>query len=133
MTGGTAGDLAREMFAGDLASAALGIEVAELAPGRAVATMTVTQTMVNGHGITHGGFVFTLADTAFALACNGYGVPAVGAQADIRFVRATRLGDTLTAVATERARYGRNGIYDVTVTSSDALVAEFRGTSRTTR
>ncbi|MFC9789410.1 hydroxyphenylacetyl-CoA thioesterase PaaI [Rhodococcus sp. NPDC127528] len=133
MSAGTAGDLAREMFASDLASAALGIEIVELAPGRAVATMTVTSTMVNGHGITHGGFVFTLADTAFALACNGYGVPTVGAQADIRFVRATRLGDTLTVVATERVRYGRNGIYDVTVTWDGHVVAEFRGSSRAKR
>ena len=67
--------------------------------------MVVGETMVNGHGITHGGFVFTLADTAFAMACNGYDLPAVAARADIRFLAATRLGDTLVAEAVERARY----------------------------
>ncbi|MFD6673051.1 hydroxyphenylacetyl-CoA thioesterase PaaI [Rhodococcus zopfii] len=121
---------AQEMFDADVASKALGIELRELAPGRAVASMTVGETMVNGHGITHGGLVFALADTAFALACNGYGEPAVAARADIRFLAPTRLGDELVAQAVERERYGRNGIYDVTVRVRDRVVAEFRGDSR---
>ncbi|RVW09396.1 hydroxyphenylacetyl-CoA thioesterase PaaI [Prescottella agglutinans] len=121
---------AREMFDADVASRALGIEVLELAPGRAIASMTVGETMVNGHGITHGGFVFALADTAFALACNGHGEPAVAARADIRFLAPTRLGDELVAEAVERERYGRNGIYDVTVRVRGKVVAEFRGDSR---
>jgi len=122
---------AREMFDADQASQALGIEISELAPGSATVTVTVGETMVNGHGITHGGYVFLLADTAFALACNGYEDSAVAARADIRFLRPTRLGDTLIAVATEKARGGRSGIYDVTVRNGDAVVAEFRGDSRT--
>lgn len=123
--------IAREMFAADAASHTLGIEVVELSPGRATTTMTVTKTMVNGHGMTHGGFVFTLADTAFSLACNSHDQRAVAAQADIRFIAATQLGDALRAVATERTRYGRNGIYDVSVWRGGTLVAEFRGQSRT--
>ena len=122
---------AREMFDADQASQALGIEISELAPGSATVTVTVGETMVNGHGITHGGYVFLLADTAFALACNGYEDSAVAARADIRFLRPTRLGATLTAVATEKARGGRSGIYDVTVRNGDTVVAEFRGDSRT--
>ena len=122
---------AREMFDADQASQALGIEISELAPGSATVTVTVGETMVNGRGITHGGYVFLLADTAFALACNGYEDSAVAARADIRFLRPTRLGDTLTAVATEQARGGRSGIYDVTVRNGDTVVAEFRGDSRT--
>ena len=118
------------MFAADTASRALGIEVAELAPGRATATMTVRESMVNGHGITHGGYVFTLADTAFALACNSRDAPAVAAHADIRFIAATKLGDELRAEAVERALYGRSGIYDVAVSRGETLVAEFRGHSR---
>ena len=87
--------IARDMFAADTASRALGIEIAELAPGRATATMAVRESMVNGHGITHGGYVFTLADTAFALACNSRDARAVAAHADIRFIAATQLGDEL--------------------------------------
>ena len=123
--------IAREMFAADAASHALGIELVELSSGTAVVTMTVTETMVNGHGMTHGGFVFTLADTAFSLACNSHDQRAVASHADIRFIAATRLGDVLRAEANERARYGRNGIYDVSVRNGDTLVAEFRGQSRT--
>ncbi|MBC2640352.1 MULTISPECIES: hydroxyphenylacetyl-CoA thioesterase PaaI [unclassified Rhodococcus (in: high G+C Gram-positive bacteria)] len=125
--------IAREMFEADTASQALGIQILELRPGHAVASMVVGETMVNGHGITHGGFVFTLADTAFAMACNGYDLPAVAARADIRFLASTRLGDTLVAEAVERARYGRNGLYDVTVRRGDDVVAEFRGDSRCLR
>ncbi|WP_433602775.1 hydroxyphenylacetyl-CoA thioesterase PaaI [Nocardia sp. CA-135953] len=127
-------EAARRMFAADVASRLLGIEIVELDAGRAATSMTVTEQMVNGHGITHGGYVFLLADTTFALACNSHGQSAVAAAADIRYLRPTRAGDVLTAVATERARFGRNGIYDVTVSDSEhRIIAEFRGDSKTIR
>jgi acyl-CoA thioesterase len=123
------------MFADDAASRALGIELVEAAGGSAVARMRVTELMVNGHGLTHGGFLFLLADTAFACACNSHGPVTLAAGAEISFVAAARLGDLLTAVATERTRYGRNGIYDVTVFRGEPggadVIAEFRGRSRT--
>ncbi|WP_410655120.1 hydroxyphenylacetyl-CoA thioesterase PaaI [Amycolatopsis sp. lyj-112] len=123
------------MFAGDLASSALGIELVEAAEGHAVATMRVTETMVNGHDIAHGGYIFLLADTTFACACNSHGPVTVASGAEISFVAAGRLGDHLIATATERTRYGRNGIYDVTVhretPDGPEVVAEFRGRSRT--
>ncbi|MEV1333948.1 hydroxyphenylacetyl-CoA thioesterase PaaI [Micromonospora costi] len=120
------------MFDADLASRGLGIELVEAADGAAVARMRVTDVMLNGHAIAHGGFVFLLADTAFALACNSWGPATVAAGGDITFVRPVRAGDLLTARATERTRYGRSGIYDVTVTRDDGeVVAEFRGRSRT--
>ncbi|RCV54788.1 hydroxyphenylacetyl-CoA thioesterase PaaI [Marinitenerispora sediminis] len=119
------------MLAADAASSALGIEVSDIGPGRAVARMRVTGRMINGHGVCHGGYVFLLADTAFAAACNSHGVTAVAATADITFVAAARHGDVLTAAAAERVRYGRSGIYDVTVTRpGGGVVAEFRGGSR---
>ncbi|WP_410641813.1 hydroxyphenylacetyl-CoA thioesterase PaaI [Amycolatopsis sp. lyj-346] len=125
---------AHAMFAADEASRALGIELAEAGDGRAVATMTITPAMVNGHDIAHGGYVFLLADTAFACACNTHGPVTVAAGAEISFVAAGRLGDHLVATATERTRYGRNGIYDVTVhretPGGPEVVAEFRGRSR---
>ncbi|WP_258907919.1 hydroxyphenylacetyl-CoA thioesterase PaaI [Actinokineospora sp. UTMC 2448] len=119
------------MMADDTASTALGIEVAGAGPGWAELTMTVTDTMVNGHGIGHGGYVFLFADTAFACACNSHGPVTVAAGADVTFVAPVYQGDRLTARATERTRYGRSGIYDVTVTRGDEVVAEFRGRSRT--
>ncbi|MET7996675.1 hydroxyphenylacetyl-CoA thioesterase PaaI [Amycolatopsis sp. NPDC005232] len=122
------------MFDTDEASKGLGIELVEAADGRAVATMKVTEQMVNGHDIAHGGYLFLLADTAFALACNTHGPVTVAAGAEISFVAAGRLGDHLTATAIERTRYGRNGIYDVTVhrdtPEGPEVVAEFRGRSR---
>jgi acyl-CoA thioesterase len=122
---------AQEMFAADVASQALGIEVVSVADGEAVARMRVTPSMINGHAIAHGGYVFLLADTAFALACNSWGPATVAAGADITFVRPAREGDLLVAYARERVRYGRSGIYDVTVTCGDEIIAEFRGRSRT--
>ncbi len=125
---------AHTMFDADQASRALGIELVEAGDGRAVATMKVTETMVNGHDIAHGGYVFLLADTTFALACNTHGPVTVAAGAEINFVAAGKLGDQLVATAAERTRFGRNGIYDVTVhreTPEGAeVVAEFRGRSR---
>lgn len=119
------------MFADDLASNTLGITLVEVSPGAATVTMTVQDTMVNGHRIGHGGYVFLLADTAFACACNAYGPVTVAASAEITFLAPVRSGDTLTAEAVERARWGRSGIYDVTVRSERGVVAEFRGHSRT--
>ncbi|GAA3467131.1 hydroxyphenylacetyl-CoA thioesterase PaaI [Nonomuraea roseola] len=122
------------MMADDAASAALGIELTELAEGAADCRMTVTPTMVNGHGLCHGGYVFLLADTAFACACNSHGPVTVAAGAEITFVSPAREGEALTASARERTRFGRSGVYDVTVRGEDGrVVAEFRGHSRTLR
>lgn len=121
---------AHEMFEADVASRALGIEVVSAGDGAAVARMRITAAMINGHAIAHGGYVFLLADTAFALACNSRGPVTVAAGADITFVRPVREGDLLVAHAREVTRYGRSGIYDVTVTCDGETVAEFRGRSR---
>jgi acyl-CoA thioesterase len=118
------------MFEADVASKALGIELVEAADGRAVTRMRITAEMVNGHDIAHGGYIFLLADTTFACACNSYGPVTVAAGADITFVTPARLGDLLTARATEKTRFGRSGIYDVTVERDGEVVAEFRGRSR---
>jgi acyl-CoA thioesterase len=127
-------EAARRMFDADKASHGLGIELLDLAPGAATARMRVTATMLNGHAIGHGGYVFLLADTAFALACNSHGPVTVAAGADVSFLAPIAEGDVLTARAVERVRQGRSGIYDVTVTrgSGEQLqtVAEFRGRSR---
>jgi phenylacetic acid degradation protein PaaD len=118
------------MMAADRASRGLGIELVESGIGRATARMTVTPAMVNGHGLAHGAFVFAVADTAFACACNSHGPTTVAAGADIAFVAPVREGDVLEAEAVERTRFGRNGIYDVTVRRGTDTVAEFRGRSR---
>src|ERR671916_1103216 len=102
------------MFDRDPASRGLGMDLLEASGGRARLRMTVTAAMVNGHAIAHGGYVFLLADTAFACACNSHGPVTVASGAEISFVAAGKLGDHLIATATERTRYGRNGIYDVT-------------------
>src|SRR5580692_3632821 len=117
------------MMATDAASRALGITLLDHGDGWARATMTVRDDMVNGHGVCHGGVIFSLADTAFACACNSWGPVTVAAGADIVFVAPGRRGDTLTAEARVRARYGRSGIYDVTVARGDQVIAEFRGRS----
>jgi acyl-CoA thioesterase len=122
---------AAAMFANDRATAALGISVDDLSPGRATLSMTVTETMVNGHSIAHGGFVFALADSAFAGACNYPGAVTVAASAQIAFLSPARAGERLVASAVERSKAGRSGVYDVTVTCGDRVVAEFRGLSRT--
>jgi acyl-CoA thioesterase len=119
------------MWAQDTASAALGMELVEVGPGRARLRMPVTSSMVNGHAIAHGGLVFTLADSAFAVACNTHGVVTVASGADITFVAPARLGDVLLAEAVEQATFGRSGVTDVRVTNQDGeLVALFRGRSR---
>ncbi|HEU5222525.1 MAG TPA: hydroxyphenylacetyl-CoA thioesterase PaaI [Candidatus Lumbricidophila sp.] len=117
----------------DVAADALGIVVEATAPGHAVLTMVVRDDMLNGFGITHGGFVFALADTAFAYACNQGETVTVASGADITFFRSTGAGQTLRATATQRATVGRNGLCDITVTDdSGELVAEYRGRSFTT-
>jgi acyl-CoA thioesterase len=122
---------AEKMYAADRSSRHLGIEISDVAAGRARATMMVADTMVNGHGIAHGGYVFLLADTAFAFACNTYEIATVAAAADVVFVAPARAGDRLVAEAAERVRYGRSGVYDVTVRRDGGeVVAEFRGNSR---
>jgi acyl-CoA thioesterase len=122
---------AETMYAADIASQKLGIRITDVGPGRATATLAITDDMVNGHGICHGGYVFTLADTAFAFACNTYDERTVAAGADITFLEPVRAGADLSAIAEERARRGRSGLYDVTVrTAGGIVVAEFRGRSR---
>jgi phenylacetic acid degradation protein PaaD len=130
--GETARRCAEQMYAADPASQSLGISISDVGPGRATATMTVRDDMVNGHAICHGGYVFTLADTAFAFACNTYDERTVAAGADITFLEPVRVGTELVATASERARRGRSGLYDVTVRTAagHVVVAEFRGRSR---
>lgn len=121
---------AQRMFASDKASQSLGIELLEAGKGAAALRMTVTPAMVNGHGIAHGGYLFLFADTAFACACNSHGPVTVAAGADITFVAPVREGDELVALAKERTRFGRSGVYDVTLLRGEQVVAEFRGRSR---
>jgi acyl-CoA thioesterase len=122
-------DPVQTMLASDAASRMFGIEVLGYGEGWARAQLTVRDDMVNGHGICHGGVIFSLADTVFACACNSWGPVTVAAGADIVFVAPARIGDVLTAEARMRARYGRNGVCDVTITRGDRLIAEFRGRS----
>jgi acyl-CoA thioesterase len=121
---------AEVMWAGDAASQALGMRIAEVGPGRAVLTMTVRPDMVNGWDLAHGGIVAALADSAFAFACNSRGTVTVAAGFDVTFLRPARAGDVLVATAEERALDGRSGVYDVTVAAAGDVVAEFRGRSR---
>jgi acyl-CoA thioesterase len=128
-------DLARAcaeaMWKEDDASQGLGMEIVEVRCGQATLAMTVKPHMVNGQRIAHGGFIFLLADSAFAFACNSHNERAVAAQCDIAFIRPGKLGDRLVATAREISRGGRSGIYDVSVTVNDTVIAEFRGHSRT--
>ncbi len=121
------------MWAQDRASQGLGMSLDDIGPGRSQLSMVVTEAMVNGHDICHGGFVAALADSAFAFACNTYDDVTVAAGFDITFLSPARLGDELVTHAREVARRGRSGLYDVTVRRSrgdGAVVAEFRGRSR---
>ena len=126
----TAARSAEAMWRGDRASQQLGMRIDHVGPGTATLSMTLREDMVNGHAIGHGGFTFTLADSAFAFACNSYNRSTVAAGAEIRFRRPTRLGDVLVATATERSREGRDGVYDVEVRVRDEVVATFVGHSR---
>ena len=121
------------MWADDRASQGLGMELLEVGPGSATIAMVVTERMTNGHGMCHGGFIFSLADSTFAFACNTDHDRCVAAQCTITYLTPAKLGDRLIATATERVRAGRSGITDVRITTGDgAVVAEFRGHSRTT-
>ena len=125
----------RRMWEDDRASRALGMQVDVMEVDHAVVRMTVTESMVNGHDIAHGGYLFTLADSTFALVCNSRGALTVAPGADITFVASARLGDVLVAEGASRAAYGRSGLTDVRVTreSDGTLIAEFRGRSRSLR
>ncbi|GAA1548042.1 hydroxyphenylacetyl-CoA thioesterase PaaI [Kribbella hippodromi] len=122
--------VAAAMWAEDTASAGLGMRLLDVGVGTARLELTVRDDMVNGHGIAHGGFVFSLADSAFAFACNSRNQVTVAQTCDIVFVAPAHRGDVLVATATERTSFGRNAIYDVTVTRGDEVIAEFRGRSR---
>ena len=128
-------DLARAcadaMWKEDDASSGLGMEILEVRAGQATLAMTIQPHMVNGQRIAHGGFIFTLADSAFAFACNSRNERVVAAQCQISFIRPAKLGDRLVAAAREISRSGRSGIYDVRVTAGGEVIAEFRGHSRT--
>jgi acyl-CoA thioesterase len=122
--------VADSMFSRDRASQGLGMRIVAVGPGRAELAMTVRGDMVNGHAICHGGFVFTLADSAFAFACNSYNFNTVANGCTIEFLAPAHEGDALTAVAQERAQVGRNGVYDVEVRNQDGVtIAHFRGKS----
>lgn len=121
---------AEAMWRDDSASRDLGMEILEVGPGRARLAMTIRQGMTNGHGTAHGGFIFTLADSAFAFACNSTGERTVAAHCSITFLRPGTLGDRLVATAREVSRSGRSGLYDVSVAVDDTVIAEFRGHSR---
>ncbi len=120
------------MWTADQASQGLGMRIEQVGQGAARLSMPVTSSMLNGHGTCHVGFIFALADSAFAFACNTDGTASVASHCSISYVRPARAGERLVAVAVERHRAGRSGIYDVRVTAGDDVVAEFRGHSRTT-
>jgi acyl-CoA thioesterase len=121
---------AEAMWQDDDASRGLGMEILEVKAGYARLTMTIKPDMVNGQRIAHGGFIFTLADSAFAFACNSHNERVVAAQGSITFVKPGKLGDRLVATAREISLAGRSGIYDVSVSVDDNPIAEFRGHSR---
>ncbi|MFT6674937.1 MAG: acyl-CoA thioesterase [Sulfitobacter sp.] len=122
------------MFAKDAASKGLGMEIKKIAPGQATLCMKVRPEMLNGHGICHGGFIFTLADSAFAFACNTYNQLTVAQQNQITYLAPGKAGEILTATAVEVSKTGRSGIYDIRVTGEDHRdIALFRGLSRTVK
>lgn len=123
---------AEAMWAEDQASRGLGMVIERVSPGEAVISMVIRPDMTNGHGICHGGIIFTLADSAFAFACNSYNQRTVAQHCAVTFLQPGLRDDTLKAHAVERNRSGRSGIYDVTVRDGKGeVVAEFRGHSRT--
>ena len=121
---------AAAMERADAAAREAGVRLLDVAPGRARVALVVEERHLNGHGICHGGYVFLLADAAFAYACNSHGVSTVASGGDITFLRPGALGDELVAEGVERALSGRSGLYDVTVRAGERVVAEFRGRSR---
>ena len=124
--------VALAMIAKDKASRSLGMNVTHIAPGAATLTLRVSEDMLNGHNMCHGGYIFTLADSAFAFACNSYNRLTVAQQNQITYISPGQLGEMLTATATETALAGRSGVYDVLVHGADGrTVATMRGLSRT--
>jgi len=122
---------AEAMWANDRASKWLGMTLDAVGPGTATMSFTVEDHHLNGHDICHGGYIFTLADSAFAFACNSYNQLAVAQENQITFLSPGRKGERLTAVAAEAAKTGRSGVYDIIVTGGDGRkVALFRGLSR---
>lgn len=125
---------ADEMWRNDSASRGLGVEIVEIASGKAVLKMKVRKDMTNGHDICHGGFMFLLADSSFAYACNGYNQITVAQHCSIDFLKPAYENETLIATALERQKFGRSGIYDVTIEREKGdVIAEFRGNSRTVK
>lgn len=138
MTRMTKDELARKcaeaMWAQDNASIGQGMTLVSVAPGRSEIEMVVAPHMVNGHGTCHGGFLFTLADSAFAFACNTHNQFTVAQHCSITYLAPGKAGDRLTARAVEVVRQGRSGIYDITVTNQDGvMLVQFRGHSRTVK
>jgi acyl-CoA thioesterase len=136
MTARTTTELARlsadAMWATDNATQALGMKLLAVGPGTATLSMMVRPDMTNGHGTCHGGFIFTLADSAFAFACNSHGQRCVAQHCSVSYIAPARLGMRLVAEAHERQRGERSGITDVTVRDeAGSIIAEFRGHSRT--
>ena len=127
-----AAKVADALYQRDMTAQRLGMALETVTMGAATLSMTVTEDMLNGHGVAHGGYIFTLADTAFAYACNGENVATLAQHCQITFVAPGKLGERLTAAATELSKSGRSGLYDVEVRGGDGrLVAAFRGASRT--
>ena len=123
-----------EMWRNDSASRGLGMEIVEIASGKAVLKMKVRKDMTNSHDICHGGFMFLLADSAFAFACNGYNQITLAQHCSIDFLKPAYEGEILIATARERQKSGRSGIYDVTIEREEGdTVVEFRGNSRTVK
>ena len=122
--------VADAMFVNDRASRGLGMQIASVAPGRAEMTMTVREDMLNGHAMCHGGFIFLLADSTFAFACNSYNRNTVAQGCSIDYLAPAHLGDVLHATGVERSRTGRTGLYDIEVRNQHGkTVALFRGKS----
>jgi len=125
-------ECARALWETDTTSQSLGMQLQKVAPGECTMTMSVTEKMCNGHGTCHGGYLFTLADSSFAFACNSYNQRAVAQHCSVTFVNPASIDDVLTACAHEISRVGRSGIYDIAITNQNNIViAQFRGHSRT--
>ncbi|MBN8953539.1 MULTISPECIES: hydroxyphenylacetyl-CoA thioesterase PaaI [unclassified Rhizobium] len=125
---------AKSMWDEDNASRHLGMELKAVSPGEATLSMVITEAMTNGHGTCHGGYIFTLADSAFAFACNSYNQRTVAQHCSVTFIAPVFAGDRLTATAREVSRRGRGGIYDIAITNQEGeQIAEFRGHSRTVK
>ena len=118
------------MWRDDRASKALGMQLISVSPGGAALSMVVREDMLNGHAICHGGLIATLADSAFAFACNAYNELTVASGFDVNLLASARLGDTLTATAREISKAGRTGVYDIEVRNQNGqAIAAFRGRS----